>query len=214
MTSVEPDPPPGHRRQAARPDTELAVPKTCWRALNSLAVDRMAARTQLKACFRAGETPADLDGRTSGHFLTTTLALGVDPLFASLARIWMPWKGKIFVAADASGYNWFSDSARRLVRLLFPSYAGIADDVPGTFRAFRFRTGEGPSRLLGDLRVLRIDYDLPENPSWPIRLIADEIVQIGDDVHLGQALVRHGNGWVRAGWFALESSEDVGEQRR
>ncbi len=174
----------------------------------------MAARTQLEACFRAGKSPADLDGRTSGHFLTTTLGLGVDPLVAWLARIWMPWKGKMFVAAEASGCNWFSDSARRLVRLSFPSYTGIDDDLPGTFRAFRFRTREGTSRILSDLRVLRIDYDLPENPSWPIRRIADEIVQVGDDVHLGQALVRRGNAWVRAGWFALESREDVGEQRR
>ncbi|MFN2556494.1 MAG: hypothetical protein ABR592_06390 [Nitriliruptorales bacterium] len=185
-------------------DLELVVSKACWRAVTTLAVDRAAARAQLQACFRSGKMPEALDGRTSGHFLTTTLGWVMDPLFAPLARVWMPWRGKIFDAGGASGWNWFSDSARGLLRLLFPRYEGMTDDRPGTFLALRFRTDARPSELLANVPVLRIDYDLAENPSWPIRRIADELVQIGDDMYLGQALVRRGNAWLRVGWFALE----------
>ncbi len=188
-------------------DLELAVPRTFWRAVATLPVDRGTARAQLHDCFRAGETPNAVDGRTSGHFLTTTLGAGVDPLLAPMARIWMPWKGKIFDTATASGWNWFADSARGLVRLLFPNYEGIDADLPGTFSAFRFHTDDGPSRLLTNVRVLRVDYDLSENPSWPIRRIIDELVQVGDDVYLGQALVRRDTEWLRAAWFALEHEE-------
>lgn len=191
------------------PDGELGVAKACWRAVATLAADRAAAGAQLQACFCAGNPPEALDGRTSGHFLTTTLGAGIDPLLAPFARIWMPWKGKIFAAANASGWNWFADSARGLVRLLFPAYEDVTDDRPGTFTAFRFCTTAGSSRLLTNVRVLRIDYDLPENPRWPIRRIADEMVQIGDDVYLGQALVRRGKGWLRVAWFALEGYESA-----
>ncbi len=199
---------------APPPDLELAVPRTFWRAVTTLAVDRATARAQLQECFRAGETPKALDGRTSGHFLTTTLGWGVDPLLAPVARIWMPWKGKIFDAANTSGRNWFADSARGLVRLLFPTYEGIDADLPGTFSAFRFHTVDGPSQLLRDVRVLRVIYDLPENPSWPIRRVVDELVQIGDDVYLGQALVRRGKEWLRAAWFALEHNEKPSALKR
>ncbi len=186
---------------------EVTLTKACWRAVATLSVDRAAARAQLQACFSAGTVPEALAGRTSGHFLTTTLGAAADPLCAAIARIWMPWKGKIFDHAEPSGRNWFSESARGLIQRLFPDYEGVTDDRRGTFAAFRFRTSAGPSRILRNRCVMHIDYDLPENPSWPIRRIADELVQIGADLYLGQALVRWGKGWHRAGWFALEGND-------
>lgn len=142
----------------------------------------------------------------SGQFLTTTLSPGVDQLVSPLARLWMPWKGKIFVATRAWGWNWFADSARGAVRLVFPAYKAVSHDRPGTFTAFRFRTVPGQSRLLADVEVLRIDYDLPENP-WPVRRLVDELVRIDAGIYLGQALLRGRKGWRRAGWFALEENE-------
>lgn len=190
-------------------DVRVGVARGCWGAVTTLAVNRAAASARLQTCFCAGKLPETLDGRTSGHFLTTTFGAGVDQLFAPLARIWMPWKGKIFHASSASGWNWFADSARGVTRLVFPTYEGVTDDRPGTFKAFRFRTTPGRSELLPDVKVLRIDYDLPENPGWPIRRIVDELVQIGEDVYLGQALLRGGKGWLRVAWFALEADEST-----
>ncbi|MDP8960129.1 MAG: hypothetical protein M3N32_00620 [Actinomycetota bacterium] len=179
----------------------------CWGAAAALTTNRATAAARLQACFCAGEAPGALDGRTSGQFLTTTLGGGFDQLFQPLARIWMPWKGKIFDANRALGWNWFADSARGVIRLFFPNYEGVSNDRPGTFTAFRFRTTPAPSQLLANVEVLRIDYDLPENPSWPVRQIVDELVRIGDGIYLGQALLRRGKAWVRGGWFALEDYE-------
>ncbi|MDP8927901.1 MAG: hypothetical protein M3O70_04795 [Actinomycetota bacterium] len=203
--------PDSHKTPAAshgdQAKLRLATTKACWGAVAALTTDRATAAARLHACFCAGEAPEALDGRTSGQFLTTTLGAGVDQLFQPLARIWMPWKGKIFDATGASGWNWFADSARGVVRLFFPNYEGVSDDHAGTFTAFRFRTTPARSQLLADVEVLRIDYDLPENPSWPVRQIVDELVRIGDGTYLGQALLRRGKGWVRVGWFALEDYE-------
>jgi hypothetical protein len=50
---------------------------------------------------------------------------------------------------------------------------------------------------------LRIDYG-PEGSPWPVGLLLDELVAVGDGQHLGQALVRWRGRLRRAAWFALE----------
>jgi hypothetical protein len=50
--------------------------------------------------------------------------------------------------------------------------------------------------------VLRIDYDLPENPP-SLRRIVDELVAVAPGVYLGHALLR-GGGRRRVAWFTLE----------
>ncbi len=189
-----------------RDRSRLGEANSCWGAVAALTTDRSAASARLQACFCAHQAPETIDGRTSGQFLTTTLGPGVDQVFSPAARIWMPWKGKIFDAARACGRNWFEDSARALIRLFLPAYEGVSADRPGTFTAFSFRTKHGQSQLLGDVEVLRIDYDLPENP-WPVRQVVDELVRIDVGIYLGQALLRRRKGWMRAGWFALEKDE-------
>jgi hypothetical protein len=51
--------------------------------------------------------------------------------------------------------------------------------------------------------VLRIDYDLPENPPL-LRRIVDELVAVQPGVYLGQAILRRSSGGRRLAWFTLE----------
>ena len=60
-----------------------------------------------------------------------------------------------------------------------------------SYRALRFTTSVAPGGLDPGLEVLRIDYDLPENPP-PLRRIVDELVAVQPGVYLGQALLRGG----------------------
>ena len=63
----------------------------------------------------------------------------------------------------------------------------------------------GPSVTSPSCEVLRIDYrDLEENPTWPIRQILDELVQVDDEVYLGQALMQWRGELRRAASFSLE----------
>jgi hypothetical protein len=71
--------------------------------------------------------------------------------------------------------------------------------------AFEFRTSTGPSALDSGTKVLRIDYrDVPENPSWLIRRVLDELVTVDDGLYLGQALLEWRGSLRRAAWFSLE----------
>jgi hypothetical protein len=55
--------------------------------------------------------------------------------------------------------------------------------------------------------VLKIDYDLPENPALSIRRILDELVQVADGVYLGKAHVKWWWGaWQPVAYFSLTQS--------
>ncbi|MGH2636484.1 MAG: hypothetical protein ACRDHU_10125, partial [Actinomycetota bacterium] len=69
--------------------------------------------------------------------------------------------------------------------------------------AFGFETSLGPSVTDPGTSVLRLDYARPGSP-WPVRLVLDELVEVGDGQHLGQALVSWRGRYRRAAWFALE----------
>lgn len=80
----------------------------------------------------------------------------------------------------------------------------------GRYAAFPFRTYEGAGVVDTDRRVLKIDYDSDENPSFLIRDILDELVQIVPGVYLGKALLSRYRPmnpiWRLAGYFALRSA--------
>ena len=62
-----------------------------------------------------------LDGRYDGALLHLTLGLGADFVFERLLRLWLPWLGKRFDAASASGENVFDMSAYRAGERLTPA---------------------------------------------------------------------------------------------
>jgi hypothetical protein len=175
-----------------------------WRAVASVRLDRDAGLHALEAQFAAGTTPTQLDGPLRGHFLAFTVGHHADRALESLAHLWMPWKGKTFDSATNSGRNVFSSGARALMRLTMPNYQPV-DLGDGRCAAFAFDTSVGPSALNRGTEVLRIDYrDVPANPKWPVRKVLDELVDIGDGIFLGQALMEFRGSLRRAAWFSLE----------
>jgi hypothetical protein len=116
----------------------------------------------------------------------------------------MPWQGKTLNAASHSGKNVFACDSLALTHILFPFYHHIADDGPNTYRAFAFRTQLGPGRSDLDRTVLKIDYDLPDNPRLTVRRVLDELVQVSDDLYLGKAHVHWWWGkWQMVAYFTL-----------
>lgn len=82
------------------------------------------------------------------------------------------WRGKLFNADTSSGINHFGSSL------------GIGDEDRNTFDTY---IGHG----LHDksLRVLKLEYDIAQNPIW-MRLLMDEVVQIEDNKYLGKVSLR------------------------
>ncbi|MDQ3610249.1 MAG: hypothetical protein M4D85_01350 [Actinomycetota bacterium] len=189
--------------------TEAGSALAYWKAVATLPVDRVGALAQLEACFACAGAPGPLNGPYEGRFLTTTVGGRADRVISAVATLWMPWRGKTFDGVVGQGRNRFSGSAVPVMRLFFPGYQGVAGDRAGETTAFRFLTSFGPSKLRRAVRVMRIDYDLPDNPAWPVRRVFDELVTVDEGVFLGQALVHRSGRWGRAAWFSLHTPSSI-----
>jgi hypothetical protein len=175
-----------------------------WHAVAMLRLDRPRGLVELERTFAAGSAPAALDGPMRGRVVATTVGHGADRVFEALARAWMPWKGKTFDPVRHEGTNLFTPGGDTAIRIAFPTYRARGRRDTGPV-AFRFLTGVGPSVTVPSRDVLRIDYrDLEENPTWPVRRVLDELVQVDDEVYLGQALMQWRGELRRAAWFSLE----------
>lgn len=96
------------------------------------------------------------------------------------------WKGKKFNQAAATGVNIFATSL----------------DGTQTKEQYPFKTYVGQGLQDPDLQVLKLDYNLPENPLW-LRPIVDEIVELEPSHYLGKMhLVLMGHTLTLA-WFEL-----------
>jgi hypothetical protein len=161
------------------------------------------AHETLNRTFRLGAPPRPpLDGPTRGIMLTPILSRPLDLGLRVLASAWLPWTGKRFAAASASGDNLLAANARGPARLMWPSYR--LEPIGEGYAAFRFRTYEGPGAVDPDRETLKIDYDSDDNPRFLIRDILDELVQIVPGAYLGKVLLRRKGGWRLTGYFALE----------
>jgi hypothetical protein len=173
------------------------------RALADLPHERQAALAELEGCFLTGETPGSLEGLMSGRVLTTTLGYGLDPVVVGLARLWMPWKGKTFDPEAKEGRNAFTSGFRAVQNVLWPGYDLDRPLADRRFTSFPFTTWDGPSAFTpGGADVRKIDYEHPQSP-WLIRDILDELIQIDEDLFLGQALLRVRGRPHRVAWFEL-----------
>ena len=170
-----------------------------------LVQDRAAGLNQLDEIFRAGIVPAPaLQGRYRGELVALDIAPILTPLLTALTRWWLPWQGKRFDAAASLGDNLFSRDALPLSYVMMPFYRGRVPDTPTTFRAFTFRTYTASGLTDPDREVLKIDYDLPQNPAFNVRRVMDELVQMGEGVYLGKAHVQWWWGtWQLVAYFSL-----------
>ena len=174
-------------------------------AQDLLSENRAEGLNKLKSVFRNGRPPElPLYGRYQGELVVLDIAPGLTQLFQSLASAWMPWLGKTFDASRERGDNIFTQDSYLLARVFNPFYWGFRADQPGTYRGFAFRTYVAAGLVDPDRTVLKIDYELKENPALTVRRVLDELVQIGDDLYLGKAHVRWWWGaWQTVAYFTL-----------
>lgn len=178
----------------------MKTPETLLRAACDLVrVNRAQGFAALNDLFRSGTMPKpSIHGRHAGELAALDLAPGLTPFFQWLTARWMPWLGKTFDSSKQRGDNIFTEDSYLLARLFNPLYRGFISDTPETYRAFVFRTYRAPGLFDTDRTVLKIDYNLKENPVLTVRRVLDELVQLDDDLYLGKAHVR----W----WFQPEDS--------
>ena len=159
----------------------------------------------LNSLFRSGTVPEPpLNGRYVGKLVAIDIAPGLTQLFQSLLNNWLPWLGKTFNAYRQVGDNIFTQDSYLLARFFNPFYRGFVADEPGTYRGFVFHTYVAPGLADPDRSVLKIDYNLEENPSLTVRRVLDELVQIDDNLYLGKAHVRWWwNAWQTVAYFSL-----------
>jgi hypothetical protein len=167
--------------------------------------DAEPAAATLAELFALGTPPAGIEGRTEGILVAPTISGAVDRLLRGISGAWMPWLGKRFDADANRGDNVLTQSARWPAKLFWPLYGTrpLGDDRS----AFDFETRVEPSEDDRSVEVLVIDYVVVDsNPSFLIKRIRDELVEIVPGANLGKVLWRHGDGsYSLIGYFALRS---------
>ena len=161
----------------------------------------------LNMLFRHGSAPIPfLNGRYVGELLALDIAPGLTQFYGWLTNWWMPWLGKTFTSAQQSGDNIFTKDSYWLARFFNPFYRGFVADGPKTYRGFAFRTYMAPGLADPDRTVLKIDYDLDDNPALTVRRVLDELVQLDEHLYLGKAHVHWWwGGWQMVAYFSLTS---------
>ena len=187
----------------------MKTPETLLRAACDLVrVNRAQGFAALNALFRSGTAPdSALHGRYAGELVVLDLAPGLTPFFQWLTARWMPWLGKTFDSSNQRGINIFTKDSYLLARLFNPLYRGFIHETPKTYRAFAFRTYTAPGVFDTDRTVLKIDYNLKENPALTVRRVLDELMQLDENLYLGKAHVRWwwspADSWQTVAFFTL-----------
>lgn len=187
----------------------IGSPKSLLQAARDLVrVNHAQGLAALNDLFRAGTLPdSPLHSRYTGELIALDIAPVLTPFFQWLTDRWMPWLGKTFDASHQGGDNIFTKDSYLLARLFNPLYHGFIADGPHTYRCFAFRTYAASGLFDKDRTVLKIDYDLKENPPLTVRRVLDELVQLDKHLYLGKAHVRWwgrpADGWQTAAFFTL-----------
>ena len=157
----------------------------------------------LAALFALGTPSPAIDGPTEGILVTTLTSPLVDVPIDKLTDGWMPWTGKTFDAASASGVNQMTKDSAVAAKLLWPLYK--MREGPEGKLAFDFKTGIVDSAIAPAMKVLKIEYEhVEENPALLIRQILDELVELVNATYLGRILFKLPvKGFVNIGCFGL-----------
>jgi len=172
-----------------------------------LKYDQKGGMAALDHIYRQGIVPnPPLNGRYWGEFLTSNFNPALDSWLDILTRFWLPWQGKTFDADTNTGDNIFTNDGLLLGKLIWPFYDRYVPDNRGKTLAFSFQSSVGRCLLEPDIEVLRLNFDLPDNPRFLIRDLVDQLVQIDDGFYLGKAVLKHPEGgWFCAAYFTLKS---------
>lgn len=125
-------------------------------------------------------------GTNEEKFLKGTIPAELpDGLYhGSVTGLKTTWQGKKFDRAKQTGINVFAKNGVTADNYPFKTYVadGLADP---------------------QVRVIKIDYNLPSNPLW-LRFILDEIVQVAPDEYLGKLHIRTPLVSIALGYFTLK----------
>lgn len=167
--------------------------------------DRKRGFAALNEIFRAGSPPdPHPDGRYAGKLLALDVASGLNQLADLITARWMPWKGKFFDSASATGDNILSHDSLLFAHIVWPLYRGYKHANAERYRGFAFRTYLAPGLTDSDLQVLKLDYNLKSNPGLTVRRVLDELIQIDTTLYLGKAHLRWWWGkWQLVAYFSL-----------
>ncbi len=150
--------------------------------------DREGALADLQAMFLTGRPAQGIRGQTEGILVTWTMHPLADKAIGTITNAWMPWLGKKFDAAQKTGLNTLTGSARWPAKILWPLYSTQSAELGRS--AFDFRTYVEAGRLDPSVDVLVIDYaSVDSNPVLLIRQIRDELVEVVPGANLGKMLV-------------------------
>jgi len=176
-------------------------------AKRQLKYDQKGGIAALDNIYRQGRVPDPLlNGRYWGEFLTANFHPVLDSWLDIITKFWLPWEGKTFDAKTNTGDNIFTNDGLLLGRLIWPFYNGYVADGRGRTLAFKFQSSIGKCLLEPDIEVLRLNFDLPDNPPFLIRDLVDQLVQIDHDFYLGKAVLKHHDGGrFCAAYFSLRS---------
>ena len=191
-------------------DISREAAETYFRAAQrSLEEDRAAAFASFDDLFRSGVVPRPAPGRYQGELLAVELFPPMARFVAFMQQRFHFWIGKTFDPYQQKGDNILDRHAHPWFALFLPFYRGKRPDSATTFRALKFRTYAAPALKEKDVTVLKIDYDLPGNPSFSIRRVLDELVELADGFYLGRAYFHWWWGpWQRVAYFSLRKSDD------
>ena len=115
-----------------------------------------------------------------------------------------PWLGKFFDRNSQTGFNVFTPTGARILKIATPFYSRFSLNGEGNTKAYYFKTWKGKGKKDRDVDVIKLDYSDPENP-FLIRIILDEIVEIAPDNYLGKIHVKMLPGfYVTIGYFGLQ----------
>lgn len=155
----------------------------------------------LKKRFTKGTLPPILDGFYKGKLLLLLPVTFPEQLAEQLRHFYVPWVGKCFYPTKHSGDNILPQMTRTLLRI-YPRKIIVGGQQFGGFHAFPFATSI--TKGLGEsVKVLQLNYDLPENPPG-IRDIIDEIVVIKENLLLGKVYLKEKDRFRLLGFFQLE----------
>lgn len=138
----------------------------------------------LEQRFRQGKTPSGVDGFFKGKLLSILPHTPLEYTAALLSSVIVPWRGKFFGHKHEKGDNILPLYTKTFLKL-YPQKIWIGDAEYGGLHAFPFTTSN-QKNLANSNTVLRLSYDLAENPPR-IRKIIDEVVVQDDSTLLGKA---------------------------
>lgn len=155
--------------------------------------------TELNKQFQEGTFPKNCEGFYKGELLILLPESVAERLGGFFSMFWLPWKGKVFYSEKSSGDNIITTTGGTFVRALYPKTLGKEEF--GGIHAFPFTTSKSKG-LENDIEVLRLSYDLPENPER-LRTVIDEVVEVGVGKLLGKAFLKEDNDYRLAAYFRL-----------